>query len=370
MDARRVGKSTLLRVLLAGSILLRVFDNKIAGPILTVWFVSLRMAMGLPMILDSLFFPRLRSIKIESPIIIVGNPRTGSTFLQRFLCENQFGCGLQLFRMVYPSLIIQGLLSPFIPWLNSISPARYHESSAHETNLESIETDDVSVLLRYFDGLFLYGFFLAHAKEDYAPLFNANLRDTSTRDFDWLEKLWKRRLILTGQSRIVAKLFSAGLGIEKLQERFPDASIIYMVRDPIAVIPSAMSLITSVLDRAFGFWQLPKEYRDRYLDRLYVALVGLLSGFHDDWNNGRFDTSRVYILHYDRMMNDFEGIMREICDFTGHVVTQEQLHRIRMTAEKQRAYKSGHNYELERFGLDADRIRQDTAGFTELFLST
>ena len=131
-----------------------------------------------------------------------------------------------------------------------------------------------------------------------------------------------------------------------------------------------MSLITGVLDRAYGFWDLPKERRNLYLERLYVALVGLLSGFQEDWTKGQFDQSRILIVHYDRMMYDFEGVMRGVCDFTGHAATPEQLLQIRLMADQQRAYKSEHHYDLERFGLDADRIRRDTAGFTELFIDS
>ena len=366
----RAGNSTIYRILLAGRIVSQTFGKKLSPILVSVWFISLRIAMIIPMALDGVFFSGLRSTYITSPIIIVGNPRTGTTFLQRFLCDNQFGAGLQLYRMVFPSLIIQTLITPIIPWLEAISPAKYHKTSAHKTDLESIETDDVSLLFRYFDGFFLYGFILAHAQKDYTTLFDPTLRDTSTRDFDWLEKLWKRSLVFTGQKRIVAKLFSAGLRMQTILDRFPDARILYMVRDPIAVIPSAMSLITGVLDRAYGFWDLPKERRNLYLERLYVALVGLLSGFQEDWTKGQFDQSRIHIVHYDRMMYDFEGFMREVCDFTGHAATPEQLLQIRLMADQQRAYKSEHHYDLERFGLDADRIRRDTAGFTELFIAS
>jgi hypothetical protein len=61
--------------------------------------------------------------------------------------------------------------------------------------------------------------------------------------------------------------------------------------------------------------------------------------------------------------------MAEIVTFVGHVPTPAQASAIAAVAAKQRAYKSEHRYDLAKFGLDADRIRADTAFFTETFLA-
>ena len=101
----------------------------------------------------------------------------------------------------------------------------------------------------------------------------------------------------------------------KFLSRFPDAKILYMVRDPLSVIPSGLSLVTGVLDKKFGFWSLPKEKRLNFINKLYTALVTLLTRFQDDWVSGRIDRDRVKIIHFDRMMNDFDELMIEILDF-------------------------------------------------------
>jgi hypothetical protein len=321
------------------------------------------------MTIDEIVFPRLRVAVIRSPIIIAGPPRTGTTFLQRFLCENAFGAGLQLYRMVYPSLLVQKLLTPIAPYLEGLSPARHHKTAAHDTSLLSIEADDAAALFRHCDGFFLYAFLLAHAEEDVRDMFDPAIRNTSERDFAWLVKLWKRSLVFTGHQRIVAKLFSAGARMPDLLDRFPDAKVLYLARDPLVVIPSAMSLVTGVQDSAFGFWSLPTERRMRYLERLYSALVSLLLRFHADWESGRIDRTRVHIVRYDRMMSDFEGTMAEICEFIGHTPTPEQCKQIHEVAGQQRSYRSAHSYDLMRFGLDAERVRRDTAAFSNTFLA-
>ena len=121
--------------------------------------------------------------------MLVGNPRTGTTFLQRFLSDEGFGSGMELFLMLYPSLLLQKLLRPVLPLLEKMSPAKFHSTEAHQTSLSSVETDDVAVLFRYLDGFFLYGFFLSFDEEDRLPWFDPRVRDTSERDFAWLDQL-------------------------------------------------------------------------------------------------------------------------------------------------------------------------------------
>ena len=54
---------------------------------------------------------------------------------------------------------------------------------------------------------------------------------------------------------------------------------------------------------------------------MYKAWVLLLQKFDEDWTTGVIDKSRVFIVRYDRMMADFEGMMDEMCTFLGHEMT-------------------------------------------------
>jgi hypothetical protein len=332
-------------------------------------FVGLRFGVALGQRCDLIFFRHLKTKKMAPPIVIVGNPRTGTTFLQRFLHDSRVGVGQQLWRMLYPSLTLQWFIKPFLPLLEKISPARHHSTVAHDTSLTSVETDDVSVFFRYLDGFFLYGFILAHAEEDLVDTVDVRYRDTSKRDFAWLDKLWVRSATAQNADRVVAKLFSLGPRLPQFLSAFPDAKILYMVRDPVSVIPSGLSLVTGVLDKRFGFWSLPEEQRQVYCARLYKALVELLRRFHEDWESGKIDKSKVFIVKFPRLMNDFDGLMTEILSFVGHETSAELRNRISTQAEKQRSYQSKHKYDLLKFGLTEAQIRADCAFVYTTFLS-
>jgi hypothetical protein len=339
------------------------------SPIFTfIGIMTLHVIVSTGMVLDCLFFPSLRRKKIERPIVIVGNPRSGTTFLHRFLVDNGFGAGMRIWKMLYPSLVLQALLKPILPLLEKMSPARFHAKAAHETSLTGIETDDPALLFRYFDGFFVYGFFLAWAEEDLKILFDPEIRDTSKRDFDWLEKMWLRNLVSEKQNRVAAKLFSLGTRIPQFLEAFPDAKILYMVRDPLETVPSGLSLVTGVLDGRFGFWKLPDETRRKYIERLYAAFLELSMRFYRDYTDGRIPRESIMIVPYHRIMRDFDNLMNEILRFIGADASPTLSETIRETAEKQRAYQSKHIYDLQKFGLDESRIRKDYAPVYQAFL--
>ena len=360
--------SIFARMVRIYGVLRRTFGVKVAPLFVAVVFSIVRTIVSIGMALDNVFFRRLAKARANRPIVLVGNPRTGTTFLQRFLADEGFGSGMELFLMLYPSLLIQKIFRPFLPILEKLSPARFHSTDAHQTSLTSVETDDVAVLFRYLDGFFLYGFFLSFDEEDRLPWFDPRVRDTSERDFAWLDQLWRRSLVVHRSERNIAKLFSLAVRLPQFLERFPEAQILYMARDPLSIIPSTMSLVTGVLDRAFGFWSLPEPVRRRWLDRMYKAWILLLQKFHEDWTSGAIDKKRVFIVRYDRMMADFEGMMDEMCKFLGHEMTPKLRETVAKLGEKQRKYESEHKYNLEKYSLTEEQVRRDCAFFYAAFL--
>ena len=349
----------------------------ILGKTFNAWFspvttglmiLLLRIIVGIGQMIDHVIFWSVKK-PLKDPIIIVGNPRSGTTFLHRFLIKENIGTGSQLWQMLYPSVILQKCIKPFLPILEKISPARHHSTAAHKTSLTSVETDDVSLLFRYLDGFFLYGFFLTFDDEDLFHWVDPNITDRSSRDFSWFESMWKRNILTNKGERYIGKLFSLSSNLPAFQKRFPDAKVLYMVRDPLNVIPSGLSLVTGVLDKKFNFWSLDEKIRMRFIDRLYNALIELLNRFHHDWTNNNINKENVLVVRFDIMMNDFETLMDQIINFIDIEKKDSLAKVIQDTAESQKSYKSKHKYDLEKFGLTEDRIKMDCKAIYQTFLS-
>ena len=341
-------------------------------PVLIAIFVYLffiRILIYIGTIIDWIFISKIRNGKIKNSIVIVGNPRSGTTFLHRYLVKLGLGAGTELWQMIFPSAIIQKMIRPVIPYIESISPTRFHSTDAHKTSLRSIETDDASMLFRFFDGFFLYGFIFSWSIKNLFDWVDPEKRNMSKRDFKWFESLWLRVTYNSNHERNIAKLFSISANLPSFQKRFPDAKILYMVRDPLSVIPSGLSLVTGVLDKSLGFWSLPEEKRSFYINRLYKALVTLLLRFHHDWVNGNIDKSRVEIVRFDSMMNNFEDLMDNILSLIDHTPDDNMLDSIKETAKQQREFSSKHSYDLKKFGLTENQIKNDCSVIYKTFLN-
>ena len=361
--------SFLKRLAIVYLIIFSIFNKKVGPVFIFIGIIILRLLVYLFMLFDQIFYPGLSNVKISKPIIIVGNPRSGTTFLQRFLVKNKFGNGSQLWQMIYPSILLQKIIRPLLPLLEKISPAKHHSTEAHKTSLSSIETDDVGMLFRFFDGFFLYGFFLSWSKKNLFHWVDPKTRDTSKRDYIWLDSVWKRILVSSDSDRIVAKLFSVSANAPKFLSKYPNAKILYMVRDPLSVIPSGLSLVTGVLDKKFGFWNKPKPDRTRFLNNLYRGLVELLLRFEGDWSSGKIDKSKVLIVKFDKMMIDFGMLMDDISQFVDMEVSKNLQAVIDSTATKQKKYISKHKYDLAKFGLTEDKIKADCKPYYETFIN-
>ena len=135
------------------------------------------------------------------------------------------------------------------------------------------------------------------------------------------------------------------------------------------MIPSGLSLVTGVLDKKFDFWSLDENIKSRFIERLYSALVELLNRFHDDWIQEKIDRKKVLVVRYDIMMSDFESLMEEVLTFIDAEPTDVMVQNIKETADSQRQYISSHRYDLEKFGLSAERIKKDCARIYQTFLN-
>ena len=93
-------------------------------PLFTFWlYISFRTFATFTLWLDHLFFPGFKKVKLDRPVFIIGTPRSGTTFLHRFLEEHWSLACFQVWQMIMPSITGQKLLRPFIKPLARFNPA-------------------------------------------------------------------------------------------------------------------------------------------------------------------------------------------------------------------------------------------------------
>ena len=139
---KRIGK--------AYSVIGKTFGRWIFPLFVGLYLLTLRIINFIFMKVDWIFFPSKLTNKIKNPILIVGNPRSGTTFIHRYLSKNGVGAGSRLYQLIFTSITLQKMIHPILPILEKISPAKFHSDEIHKTSLDSLETDDPSLLFRFF----------------------------------------------------------------------------------------------------------------------------------------------------------------------------------------------------------------------------
>jgi hypothetical protein len=322
--------------------------------LLPLWVALVSAAQAL-----DLLSSRVRRSQVLRPIIIIGNPRSGTTFLHRYLDTHGIATGSRILDIFLPSLILNRAASRLIA--RRLSGPSFSTNVAHQTGLTLVDNDDIGLMLRFLDGP-LHDLGLAGFDDAARPRPN-----TAARDLAWMQRMWRRVMVIRGGTRIVAKFHAMTYPVRDILAAQPDAKIVYMVRDPLEAIPSAMSLSVMHVERRFGFADLPERTRQLYYRQIYAALLDGYRTFTADWLSGRTDRTRVMVIRYDRLMTDFPAIMDELLAFIGHIPTPALLADIEATSARQRAYVSHHRYDLAEFGLDEHRIRHDCRFLTDAF---
>lgn len=318
--------------------------------------------------IDRLCYPELGRTEVRRPIFILGNPRSGTTFLHRFLLHAGDLCAFQLWEMLLPALSARALFGPLVERLAPLSPARYHSAAAHETSLRDVETDDALPFFHFVDGGFLWCYFLAWDDEWGSELsrryFEPAEWSSADRDrqLDHLEACWRRNLIAHGVERNLVKSSMLTLVADELVARYPACRLIYLVRDPVETIPSGMSLLTGVVDGAYDMWNTTTAAaRTRYLENLYQASCHLYRGFEEIRRRGQLSDDHLAVVTYPQLIGELEPTMQRLVDFADLDVNDDFWERVRQQAQHQRSRRSQHRYGLDPFNLSADRIRHDLA---------
>lgn len=343
------------------SIQRRVFGQRVRPFFVLSWLCSLRTFVAITWRLDRIFYRKFEREVIDRPIFIIGNPRSGTTFLHRFLAEQGDVVGFRAYEMLVPSLTGQRLIKPLLPLLGGLNPGKHHAAAAHETSFDALETDDAAIFLRFVDGVFLYGYFLCWDDPDPRDLFvqfEPGSPET-LRDLEFYEQCLKRNLYRSAKSRVLGKLFTFPPRIDDVLRKFPDAKLIYMIRDPAETLPSGVSLLTGVQEQHFHISRLPEATRARFVARLAEGFSLLLTRFVERYQSGDIAAENLLIVRYPDLMADFEGTMDRILEFAELDAPEQFRERIREVAERQRERVSKHDYSLEQFGLDAQQIVDD-----------
>lgn len=324
---------------------------------------------GLTLRLDHLFYPDLRKQSLANPVFIIGHPRSGTTFLHRFLEKNcQDLRGWQAWEMLFPALTARKLMHRLVPRMEERGFGQIYDRAIHKTGPRAVEVDDAALFIRFFDGLFNWIYFDAWKNEKDTLQAESDLIKMAAQPYllDYIKAAYKRNRYHHPQ-RMLSKAFSYLVIYDQIKKAFPDGKFIWLLRDPMQTIPSSMSLVRSAQSGLHNFEQVPTDKKMAYFQQLYKASLIFYQKFHELHTQG-LDENQNLLVTYPQLRYQFDTTIKRIQQFAHIAPTNQLQNAIEEQLNKQQDYKSKHHYSLEEFGLEEATIKKDFAFIYEHYL--
>lgn len=323
--------------------------------------------------LDDIFFPGYKTQSIEKPLFIIGNLRSGSTFLHRLLSrDTDVFTSLTIWDIYLTPSVTQKKITQFFARLDKKLGGHMHrllyefdrrtlgQFKIHPISFFQPEEDE-NILFHIWDSLWV-SFLFPFMDEfpNYHHFDEALPPEYKRRIMGFYKSMLQRHLYATGKKYFVAKNPAFSPKIATLLEFFPDARIIYLARNPLDMLPSTVSWI----NYARGQFTEPKEkyiYIDEILD------------FTQHWYRyplqylDAHPSPRHLVLNYDDLIQRPEQVIRGFYEQFGYP-DKPGLDRIVDEAVKETlTFRSDHIYSYEEMGFTHAQILELYADIFERF---
>jgi hypothetical protein len=312
--------------------------------------------------LDELFFPNYKKQKLKSPIFVIGNYRSGTTFLHRLLATDykQF-TSMSGWEIIIAASITQrkllkffGIIDRFLgnPILRTFDFlwGKYvqGEVNFHKLGVSEPEEDE-SLFAHIWSGIIPWNLFPIMEK-DRPPSFATFDKWFSEKEKSRVMTFYKlclqRHVYYHGGKKIyLSKSPSFSGNVEAILKTFPDAKFVYLIRSPLEVIPSSINLwsfkwhLTCDPEEEYPF----KENLLKMIKYWYTHPWEVLKGL---------PTTQVQFVHYNKFVRDPFNTVTSLYTEFGLKTSKIYLKRLEREIRLQnRNYRPNQNYPLHKMGL-------------------
>ena len=320
----------------------------------------------LRMLRDFTAHPEIADEKIENPVFILGMARSGTTKTHRVLSATGDFNFMPLWQVQYPALFTGDrdespqarvdATDEYCRWLDETAPEIKlgHSFKTHAAEEDSLLTEQCFVAPSFF----------AYSEvQSYMEWFAGLGSDGMKTNFKFLRDVMK---YLQWQGLATASkpwLLKAPIyyGFEpELLSVFPDAHILMTHRTPLSTVPSICKLLDN--------FHLPYSNLKPDPQALKTGIADLLKlHLH---NRETHPTLNILDILFEDAVKDMETVAEKIYAHAGLAFSEESRLGIRNWGANNPIHKEGKfEYSLEEYGLSADNIEQETAGYIALIES-
>jgi LPS sulfotransferase NodH len=315
---------------------------------------------------DQIFFRRFRKQAVKAPVFIIAPPRSGTTLVQQLLSldEKRF-VHLKMYQTILPAVSYQRMVDTGV-WLDGKLGRPVERligwcekkwfggwDDLHKMRLNQPEEDDALFLYAFeSEAIFMLFPFVSELWEAGFP--DALPQPDRRKLMRYYRSCLKRHLYANGPTKtLLSKATQSSGSVEALREEFPDAKFITIVRHPYRSVASHVSLFVPV-------WKAhsPDIAKDGPVAREYARLAV-------EWYKHLYEfrqkvnPSQCYCIDYRDLVQDPRKVVERVYAHFGWEMDDALRTRLQSATQKQREFKSKHEYTLEEFGLSKEWIQQE-----------
>ncbi len=303
--------------------------------------------------------PSLANTKLINPLIVVGLPRSGTTFLHRLLSVPENANGIELYRFIYPvqkqpDFRRMQAFGIFEPW--RIASEIYGMDAIHYMRPNLPDECHFGLRLSMQSMLFW----------SMAPTYSY-LRWLLGQDLRAVYQFYRKVLILYQKQlpgkNLTLKCPYHAAWLPSLLEALPEANIVQIHRDPLETVPSDCKLTLSL-------HSLSTESLDwRNIVNHVLLKTDNLAQRSVDFSNSSIG-KRIFHVNYHHLLKDPETLVRNIYGNTEIPFSDQDAQIVREYVTKNKKNKYGRNfYSLEQFDISPQYIIDTFKDYRDKFIN-
>ena len=330
----------------------------------TIIYVPVEIFVWTGFFLDEIFFPKFHNFKVEQPVFIIGNPRSGTTFLQRLMARDKGNfLSMRTWEIfVSPSIITRKAFRGIVRVCRAIGlriskrirkmeELWKDDDRIHRFRLRAPEEDEY-LFIHNFSTLKIWSYAsMENEAEPYIYYDQMISQKDKDRNMAYYTSCIQRHFYYHGQvkKKYLSKNPNFSPAIDTLLESFPDAKFIYLVRDPREAVPSHISL----KEREWQLLGAPlKDY----------ACADFIIRSSEHWYNyplkrlEDLPLDQAIIVKFDDLVKDTENTLVRIYRQLGFSMTNEFISLLKKETVKARNHHSQHIYSLSEMGISREEL--------------
>lgn len=312
--------------------------------------------------LDGIFFPDYKKVDVTSPVFVIGNFRSGSTFLQRILAMDRqtftYAKTWEIYlapsitqRKFFRALFMfdRWIGNPVHNFLDSFEKRNLDTVPMHKVGLREPEEDE-GFLFFIWSTFFIWFFFPETGPSDSLLYFDTTVPyPKRKRIINFYRECVQRYLYLNKNKVFLSKNPSFSPKISTLLDVFPDARIIYLARDPAEMLISEVGWFTYA-------WNFLHSPRVPYPFLAEIIKLTLHWYTYPPAVLAKKAPGNHLVITFNDLIRDTEKSIELIYERFGLTIHDQFRKKIQQAVLQSGKHSPSHKRTLEDIGLDRKKI--------------